>query len=76
MKLAYKIQRNVSGDRFVLLSNNQMIPADICGVCVGADKWLSEIECKCRECKEKFPLSELHGGGQWCEECQTVGIDD
>jgi hypothetical protein len=70
----YTIQKNESGERFVKLANGQIIPADIAGLCAGRDAWISQIQCKCRDCGERFPLSQLHGGGQWCEPCQTAGI--
>jgi hypothetical protein len=72
----YKIKRNDSGDRFVCLSDGSVIPADIASLAAGPDRWLSEISCKCRDCGVLFPLRELHGGGQWCEDCQTAGIAD
>lgn len=70
----YKIQKVSTGERFVKLSSGQIIPADIAGLCAGRDKWISEIKCRCRDCGEFFPLSQLQGGGQWCEPCQTAGI--
>ena len=71
----YKIVKNSNGERFVKLSSGSVIPADIAGLCTGKDKWLSEIKCKCRDCKAEFPLSQLGGNGQWCEPCQTAGIE-
>ena len=71
---SYKIMRAANGDRAVKVGS-QMIPADIAGLCAGPDRWLSEIRCKCRTCKGEFPLRELHGGGQWCEQCQTAGME-
>lgn len=71
----YKILKNEHGDRFVQVGG-QIIPADIAGLAVGKDKWLSQIKCKCRDCGELFTLSQLRGNGQWCEECQTAGIED
>jgi len=72
---SFKIIKNAQGERAVKLSTGQVIPADIAGLCVGKDLWLSQIECKCRDCGERFPLSMLQGGGQWCEECQTKDLD-
>ena len=72
----FTIVKNSAGERAVKLDNGSVIPADIAGLCAGPDKWLSEIKCKCRDCKQEFPLSELQGGGQWCEECQTAGIEN
>jgi hypothetical protein len=73
----YKILRNEAGERAVkILATGQIIPADIAGLCCGPDAWLSEIECKCRDCGQKFPLRELQGNGQWCEPCQTKDIED
>jgi len=72
----YKIVKNESGERAVkIIRSGQLIPADIAGLCVGKDFWLSQIKCKCRDCKQEFTLRELQGGGQWCEECQTAGIE-
>ena len=71
---AYKIKINTAGDRFVCLANGQIIPADIAGLAAGPDKWLSEIELKCRDCKTLLPLKELHGNGQWCEPCQVASL--
>lgn len=73
---AFTIIKNSNGERAVKLASGQVIPADIAGLCAGKDKWLSEIKCKCRDCGEKFPLRELQGGGQWCEPCQTAGIEE
>lgn len=73
---AYSIVKNSSGERAIKLANGNIIPADIAGLVVGKDKWMSEIQCKCRDCGEAFPLKELQGGGQWCEDCQTAGIED
>lgn len=77
-KQPYEIKRNpTTGERFVrILSNGLMIPASVAGMCSGPDKWLSEIECKCRTCGELFPLRELGETGQWCEPCSLVGIED
>jgi hypothetical protein len=72
----FTIVRNSAGERAVKLADGSVIPADIAGLCVGSDQWLSEIKCKCRDCKQEFPLSELQGGGQWCEPCQTAGIEE
>ncbi len=74
----YKVINAPSGERVVCYGENLQneIPADIAGLCRGRDKWLSEIKCACRDCKKEFPLSELHGGGQWCEECQTAGMEE
>lgn len=71
----YKIMRDAHGGRFVKLSSGQVIPADIAGLAAGKDAWLSEIRCKCRDCGEVFPLRELNGGGQWCDECQLADVD-
>lgn len=76
MSNTYTIKRNSTGDRFVYTSDGRRIPADIAGLCVGRDKWLSEIKCKCRDCGELFPLRELQGNGQWCETCATADIND
>jgi Zn finger protein HypA/HybF involved in hydrogenase expression len=72
---SYKIKRDASGARFVFLASGSIIPADLASIAAGPDRWLSEIKCKCRDCGELFPLRELNGGGQWCEECQTAGIE-
>jgi len=69
MKQAYKIVRNLNGDRAVRLANGTTIPAGIARLCVGPDKWLAEITCKCRDCGETFPLRDLGETGQWCEIC-------
>jgi hypothetical protein len=74
MKQAYKIVRNSNGDRAVRLDNGKIIPAGIAGLCVGADRWLSEITCKCRDCGEIFSLRELGEVGQWCESCSVAEI--
>jgi len=69
---AFKIMKDVDGHRAVkILSTGKIIPADLAGLCTGKDHWLSLIECKCRDCGQSVPLSALHGGGQWCEPCQT-----
>jgi len=73
---AYKITRSESGARFVRLANGSVIPAGIAGLAAGPDKWLSEIKCKCRDCKGLFTLRELGDSGQWCETCAAVGIED
>jgi len=73
---AYKIFKNQTGDRFIKFENGTSIPADIAKLCVGADKWLSEIKAKCRDCGELFPFRDLNGGGQWCEPCQYADIDE
>jgi len=75
-KQAFKILKSATGDRAVKLQDGTVIPADIAGLAAGADKWLSEIVCKCRDCGKPFPLSQLHGGGQWCEPCQEASVVD
>lgn len=75
MQTKYTILKDSTGARAVKFGS-QIIPADIAGLCGGKDKWLSEIKCKCRDCKQEFPLSELHGGGQWCEPCQEASIEE
>lgn len=72
----YSIKRTATGDRFVHLASGQLIPADIASLADGGDRWLSDITCKCRDCGDRFPLRELHGMGQWCEDCQTSDVDD
>ena len=74
MKQAYKIVRNSNGERYVKLINGEIIPAGIAGLCAGADKWLSEITCKCRDCGLIFPLRDLGETGQWCESCAVAEI--
>jgi hypothetical protein len=73
-KQPYTIKRNAGGTRFVHLNDGTVIPAEIAGLAAGPDKWLSEIQCACRDCKQAFTLRELEGG-QWCEECATAGIE-
>lgn len=73
--MPYSIRRAADGERFVLIGR-QLIPADIAGLCTGPDLWISQIECKCRGCGEKFPLRKLAGGGQWCEPCQTADMEE
>ena len=72
MKQAYKIVRNSNGDRAVRLADGTTIPAGIAGLCVGKDRWLSEITCNCRECDGLFTLQELGEVGQWCESCAVA----
>jgi hypothetical protein len=73
---AYTILKNECGERAVKLASGLIIPADMAGLCSGRDAWISQIQCKCRECGEKFPLRELHGQGQWCEPCQVAGMEE
>ncbi len=73
--IRYQIVKDAFGNRAVIFGN-KTVPADIAGLCVGKDAWLSEIKCKCRECRQEFPLKELHGGGQWCEACQEASIEE
>ena len=75
MAQSYTIKKDNSGARYVCLSSGKLIPADIASLAAGRDSWLSEIQCKCRECGERFPLRELNGGGQWCDDCQCADID-
>lgn len=73
----YQMRRNPkTGERFVRLDDGRMIPAGIARLCTGPNRWLSEIQCKCRTCGEMFPLRELGETGQWCETCACVGIED
>lgn len=72
----YTILRNPKGERAVKLADGTVIPADIAGLCAGDGAWISQIKCKCRDCKQDFTLRELQGGGQWCEECQTKSIEE
>jgi hypothetical protein len=73
----FKILKNIDGQRFLkIVKTGQIIPADIAGLGAGKDYWMSQVQCKCRDCKQSFPLRELNGGGQWCEECQAAGIED
>jgi hypothetical protein len=73
---AYQIVKNSSGERAIKFGPNfrNIVTADIAGLCTGKDKWLSEIKCKCRDCKQEYPLSQLQGGGQWCQDCQDASI--
>ena len=71
---SYKIMRWPNGARAVVIGE-RIVPADIAGLCAGPDRWISEISCPCRTCKQVFTLRELHGGGQWCEQCQTAGVE-
>jgi hypothetical protein len=73
---SFTIMKNSEGDRFVKLSNNSLIPADIAGLCAGKDKWISEIECKCIDCGTLTPLKYLVGNGRWCEECSLTSVID
>ncbi len=72
----YTILRNPEGERAVKLANGQVIPADIAGLCAGKDAWISQIECKCRDCGKSFPLRLLQGNGQWCDGCQAKGAEE
>ena len=76
MSQKYSIKRNSAGERFVALSDGRMIPAAIAGICAGRDKWISQIQCKCRTCGELFSLRELGETGQWCEPCSSADIND
>ena len=76
MQPAFTILKDSNGNRAVKLASGNIIPADIAGLCVGPDAWLADIKCKCRDCKQTFPLRDLNGGGQWCEECQNASIQD
>ena len=72
----YTIVKSPSGDRAVKLANGNLIPCDIAALATGKDKWLSEIQCKCRDCGDRFPLSQLQGNGQWCDACQDASIEN
>jgi hypothetical protein len=74
-KQSYKVMKSLGGDRIIVLASGAQIPADVAGLAVGQDSWLAAIECKCRDCGALFPLRELNGGGQWCEECQLAGVE-
>jgi hypothetical protein len=73
---SYTVKKLPNGERIICLADGTQIHADIAGLAAGTDKWLSEIVCKCRDCKQPFPLRELNGGGQWCETCQTADIEE
>lgn len=75
-KQGYTVKQNKAKERFVVLADGTQIPADIAGLAAGEDVWLSEIVCKCRDCKQPFTLRELHGCGQWCESCQDASVND
>jgi len=70
----YTVRRNAAGERFIAIGN-ELIPADIAALCSGKDAWISQIQCKCRTCKQPFPLKELQGNGQWCEPCQDAAVE-
>lgn len=72
MKQAYTIVRKSNGDRAVRLQGGKIIPAGIAGLCVGKDRWIAEITCKCNDCGELFTLRELGETGQWCESCAEI----
>lgn len=74
--IGYVIKKSSTGARFVHLTDGRIIPADIAKICVGRDRWLSQIRCKCRDCGESFTLSDLGGGGQWCEPCATKDVEE
>ena len=71
----YKITKNQYGERFVVIGR-QIIPADIAGLCAGKDHWISQIQCKCRDCGQLFAFRDLQGNGQWCEPCATADIEE
>ena len=73
-KQNYKIYKDSNGARYVKMENGNVIQAGIAALCAGKGKWLSEIKCKCRECKKEFMLSELNDDGQFCEECQLADL--
>lgn len=74
-KQNFTVRKTASGERIVCLADGTQIPADIAGLAAGQDAWMAEIVCKCRDCKQPFPLRLLNGGGQWCEECQTKDLE-
>jgi len=75
-KQPYKIIRSATtGERFVRLANGSIIPAGIAGMAAGPDRWLSEIQCKCRDCDGLFALRDLGETGERCETCADVGIE-
>lgn len=71
---SYAISRLPCGSRFVLIPGYPPIPAKMAACCAGKDAWMSGIECLCRDCRQPFPLRDLQGGGQWCNECATKDI--
>jgi hypothetical protein len=71
----YKIFKNSRGERFFKFSNNEILPADLAGLCGGKDLWISEIQCKCLQCGDMTPVKYMTGNGRWCEECAIEGIE-
>jgi hypothetical protein len=57
------------GHRYFVFNNETKILAEIAGLAVGKDAWVSQIQLECKECKEMYAVKQMHCGGQFCEEC-------
>ena len=68
-KNVYKVKiHNASGDKFVVFSNGDAVPLEMCALGAGKDAWMRTIETKCRECKCTFKLNESDSV-YYCQDC-------
>lgn len=64
-----QIKEDRYGHRYFVFNNETKIPAEIAGLAVGKDLWVSQILLECKECKETHTVKNMYHGGQFCEEC-------
>jgi len=64
------LKNKETGDRFLRV-DNQILPIGIASLCT--DHRISGFEIRCTECREKYPVRQLNGGG-YCEDCVNAEI--
>jgi len=64
-----QIKEDRYGHRYFVFNNGTKILAEIAGLAVGKDVWISQIQLECKECKKTHVVKNMYHGGQFCEDC-------
>jgi hypothetical protein len=64
-----QIKEDRYGHRYFVFNNKTKVFAEIAGLAVGKDTWVSQIQLECKECKETHAVKHMYNGGQFCEMC-------
>ena len=64
-----QIKEDRYGHLYFMFNNKTKVFAEIAGLAVGNDAWVSHIQLECKECKEMYAVKQMYHGGQFCEEC-------
>lgn len=69
-----EIKTNMRGLIVARIDSNKVVPLALCGLGAGRDAWMRDIQCRCLDCREVFPVSDLNEGF-YCEPCATRDLD-